>query len=327
MITITKDKIYRSTFSLKETKPNSETVEEIGVEDIIFSLGEEVELGEDVTFQRLFDIILFHKEFFNILYHTEMNGVMVDDFIMDYEKKFDLEVSPYQEYRLMISWSTSVYEINHEIEYYDFPLFEAFGKLDNRIDGEEYPISVSFSSLSEFKNKLVILNNVFEIQNQDSHENEIEASFKANYRPFLLNDVFSSILTEVAQYGAPSERDLARKEMEIRGHEITQMIEDGSIMEHIVSDEDLRKELREMVDEEHDDKDNITFWDVLYPKEKPIGKSSKEMVDDAIIALSEGVDLSLEEQMREAHEAEEYEKAAKIKKLIEKRDQNKNGKI
>ena len=171
-----------------------------------------------------------------------------------------------------------------------------------------------------------MLNHSFEIQNENSYENEIEAFFKANYRPFLLKDVIFAILKEIAQYGTPEEREIARKEMELKTEELAQSIEDGTIEGFFVSDDDLKKELREMLDEDHDDKDNITFWDTLYPKDKPVGRSSKEVADDTIIALSEGVDLPLEEQLKEAHEAENYEKAAKIKKLIEKRDKRKKGK-
>jgi protein-arginine kinase activator protein McsA len=43
-------------------------------------------------------------------------------------------------------------------------------------------------------------------------------------------------------------------------------------------------------------------------------------MDDAIIALSEGSSLTLEEQLDEAIEDDNFEMAAKIKKLIEKRD-------
>ena len=81
MITITKDKIYRSPFSLKSTKPDSDTVKEIEVGEVIYNLGESVEFGEDLTFERLFDIMIFHKEFFNILFSSEMRGAVIDDFI------------------------------------------------------------------------------------------------------------------------------------------------------------------------------------------------------------------------------------------------------
>jgi hypothetical protein len=322
MITITKDKIYRSNFSLKKTRPDSESVEEIEVKEVIFSMGEDVELGEDVTFERIFDMIIFHKEFFNILFNAEMSGLEVDDFISDYEQEFDL-IHPHQEYKLRLSWAGVVYELDHEVEFYDQTAFEAFGKLDTRIDGDEYPISLAFSSLSEFRKKLVIFDNTFEIQNERSYQNELEVDFKANYRPFTLSHLIGTILEEISHYGTPEDRELARKEMERRSKEINDWINEGNLYESI-SESNLREEFGEMMEEEYPDDDNITFWDKLYPSDKPKGKSSKEVMDDAMIAMSEEDDnLSLEEMLKEADEAEDYERAAKIKKLIEKRDQRK----
>ncbi len=324
MITITKDKIYRSNFSLKKTRPDSESVKEIEVGDIIFSMGEDVELGEDVTFERIFDMIIFHKDFFNILFSSEMNGLDVDDFISDYEQEFDLVV-PHQEYILRLFWSGIVYEIDQEIEYYDYSAFEAFGKLDTRIEGDEYPISIAFASLSEFRSKIVVMDNTFEIQNDESYDNELEAAFKANYRPFSLRDVVGAILREISHYGNPEDRELSRREAEKRSIEINQWIEDGTI-EDKIQYPDLTEEIRDMIDEDYDDDDNTTYWDVLYPSSTPKGKSSKEVIDNAIIAISEESELSLEEQLQEADETEDYERAAKIKKLIDKRDQRKRNK-
>lgn len=321
MITITKDKIYRSAFSLKRTKPDSEAVKEIDINDLVFSMGEDIELGEDVTFQRIFEIIIFHKDFFNVLFSSEMNGLQVEDFISDYEQEFDL-VIPNQEYNLIMSWSCVVYEIDFEIEFYDYPQFEALGKIDTRVDEEDYPISLAFTSLSEIKNKIITLDNTFEIQNNKSYENEIEAAFKANYRPFRVCDVISGILHEISNYGTPDDREKAKMEMEIKSREIEEWIEDGTIMDHLISD-DVMGEIGEMIDEEYDDSDDKTFWDVLYPSDKPKGKTTKDIMDSAIIAISEGSDLPLEDQLKEAHDAEDYEKAAKIKKLIEKRDERK----
>lgn len=322
MITITKDKIFLSDFSLKRTKAGSESVEEISVDDIIYSLGEVVEIGEDVTFERLFDMIIFHKDFFNILFNAEMDGLTIDDFILDYEKDFEL-LNPFQKYKLMLSWDVAIYEVNDEIEYYDYPVFEAFGKIDTRIEGEEYPINVSFSSLSQFRKELLVLNNSFEIQNSNSHMNEIEASFKANYRPFTLHDLFGSILHEITQFGTPDEREKALMEVQAKNEEINKWIEEG-VIEESFSSTDLIDEMSELLEQDHDDDDNLTFWDTLYPSDKPIGKSSKELAEDKMIALSEDEDLpSLEEMLADAEDVEDYEKAAKIKKLIDKRDEKK----
>ena len=81
MITITRDKIYSSPFSLKKTNSNSKEVKEIQASDVIKFLGEEVELGDDVTFKNLFDIIILHKDFLNVLFSKEMRELMIDDFI------------------------------------------------------------------------------------------------------------------------------------------------------------------------------------------------------------------------------------------------------
>jgi len=317
MITITRDKVYRSKFSLKKTKPDADSVEEIDVCDIIFYMGEEVELGEDVTFERIFDMIIFHKEFFNILFTLEMNGLEIEDFISDYEQKVTL-IAPYQKYILRLFWSGIAYEIDQDIEYYDYSSFEALGKIDTRIEGDEYPISIAFTSLSEFRDRLVVIDNTFEIQNDESYENELELAFRADYRPLRISDMISSILREISHYGNPEERELCRIEAEKRSEEINRWIEDG-VLEDKLLYSDFEDELKNMINEDYDD-DNISFWDKLYPSDKPKGKSKREMMENAIIAISEGSKISLEQQLAEADEAEDYEMAAKIKKLIDKRD-------
>ena len=153
--------------------------------------------------------------------------------------------------------------------------------------------------------------------------NEIEASFKANYRPFTLHDLLGSILHEITQFGTPDERDKTLKEVQAKNEEINKWIEEGVIEENY-SSSDLVDEMSELLDQDHDDNDNLTFWDTLYPSDKPIGKSSKELAEDKMIALSEDEDLpSLEEMLADAEDVEDYEKAAKIKKLIDKRDEKK----
>ena len=318
MITITKDKIFQSPYSLKKMKANAESIKEIEVREIIFSMGEDVELGEDVTFERLFEIAIFHKEFFNILFNAEMGGLKIDDFISDFEGIFVSE-SPYQEYVLRMFWATAVHEYEDYIEFYDSPAFEAFGKIDKRVDEFSYSISIVFSSLSQIKDKLVILDNIFEIQDDEELGEEDEVAFSANYRPFTVHNLFGGILSEITQLGTPKERDEARIEAEKNSKHIEDMMEGGSMYENI-SSENLKEGIKEMIEKDYPEDDFLTFWDTIYPKDKPSGKSSRELIDDAIIALSEGSNLTLEEQLQEAVDEDDFERAAKIKKLIEKRD-------
>ena len=318
MITITKNKIYRSPFSLKKTKSDSKDVEEIKSPDVIYALGDEVEFGEDVTFKNIFDLIIFHKEFLNILFTKEMHGFVIDDFIADYEKDFELAFDK-EGFNLRLSWQSEVFEYDNEVEFLEYTSFEAFGKLDIEEDEEDYPISIAFVSLSEIRNKLVFLDNTFELHDEESYANDIGALFKANYKAFTMYDIFSSVLREISFYGKPEQRDAQRKELEKRAQEFEDLIfEEGE--GGLVSWDDLSDEIDEMLSTEYDDKDNESFWDKIYPKQKLIGTSTQDKIDTAIIALSSELDMSLEEQLQDAHDSEDYEKAAKLKKLIDKRD-------
>src|SRR5690606_10964042 len=105
--------------SLKSTKPDSETVKEIEVSEVICYLGQPVELGEDVTFREIFDLIIFHKEFFNLLYSSEMVGLLIDDFVSDYEKEVTV-FHESQEYKLRLMWVSDVYEYDGEVDFVDY---------------------------------------------------------------------------------------------------------------------------------------------------------------------------------------------------------------
>jgi len=322
MITITKDKIYRSPFTLKSTKPDSDTVKEIGVDDVLFSLGEDIELGEDLTFGRLFDLIIFHKDFFNILFASELRGNVIEDFISDYERDIDV-VFENQEYRLRLSWICDVYEYNGDVDFIDYLSFDAFGRINKDIDKEEYGISIAFSSLGEIKNNLLFIDNSFEVHNSKTYEDELDAIIKASYKPVTSYQVISSILREISFYGKPEERDAQRKDLVKQNEQMEKWIEEGTMEENTKNWETVTGEIDAMIDENLQEDDNITFWDVLYPKAEPTGISSQDEVDNVIIALSEGSKIYLEEQLQEAHDSEDYEKAAKLKKLIDKRDGNK----
>jgi len=179
MITITKEKIYRSPFSLKKTQPDSDAVEEIQSADVIYSLGDEVELGEDVTFKNLFDIIIVHKEVFSTIFKKEMRGLLVDDFIVDYEKDLGVEFEDVG-FKLRLSWQSEIFQYDNIVEYMDYTSFEAFGRLHEEDEGD-YPIRLDYVALCEIRDKNIYLDHTFELYDEESYENNIEAIFKAHH--------------------------------------------------------------------------------------------------------------------------------------------------
>ena len=320
MITITKDKIYRSPFTLKKTRPDSEEVEIVTASDLIYMLGEEIELGEDVTFKTLFDIIIIHKDFLNILFAKEMNGYLIDDFISDYEKdiKSKLDDEPFD---LRLAWYSDIYEYNHEVEFFDYVVFEAFGRLSIREEEGEYPISIAFASLYEIKNKLIKIDNTFELHDDESYKSDIGAFFKANYKALTIYDVFRSILREVTFYGKPSERDKQREDIQRQATEFDELIHDEDYDEVFQNWDDIQDEIVNSLG--IGDVDGGSYWDLIYPNSERT-EERRDKIDSAIIAITEGSGLSLEEQLKEAHDSEDYETAAKLKKLIDKKNAKKN---
>lgn len=314
MITITRDKIYSSPFSLKKTNSNSKEVKEIQASDVIKFLGEEVELGNDVTFKNLFDIIILHKDFLNVLFSKEMRELMIDDFILDYERD---SVSSFntEDFDMRLSWQSDVFEYEKEIEYVEYVAFEAFGMLEED-DEEKYPISIAFVPLCDIKNKLVFLDYTFEIHDEKSIEDELGAIFKANYRAFTLYDIFSSILNEITFYGKPDERERQVKEIQNRMDNFNGFMSDSEI-----GDMMGWSELSDEIDSVNEDNDYVSFWDVLYPPEEL--KEEKTEIKGKLLVFSEISEKPLEVQLQEAHDSEDYETAAKIKKLIDRRNKQK----
>lgn len=309
MITITRNKIYGSPFSLRMTNSDSKEVKEIKESDIIRMLGEEVELGEDVTFKRLFDIIILHKNFLNTLFSKEMNELLIEDFILDYEKEPITSFNT-EKFDMRLSWQSDIFEYGVESEYAEYVAFEAFGIIDED-DEKSYPISISFVPLCDIKNKLVFLEYSFEIFD------ETEDVLKTNYRAFTLYDIFSSILNEITFYGKPEDREKEMKELQNRINNFDEYMSDSEI-DDTMGWNDFSNEIDDANEKKED---YLSFWDMIYPIEE-LKKEEKE-IQGKLLVFSEISEKSLEIQLQEAHDSEDYETAAKIKKLIDRRKDNK----
>lgn len=338
MITITQDNIYYSPFSLKHTSVKSSIVEEVTEDRLVYYMGEDVEIGEDVTFGRIFDLIILHKMFFNVLFNAELDGVRIDDFILDYNKEF-VDDGKKGDFKLKLYWNSDIFDYSDEVEYVDYVLFSAYGNIDKG-DTEKYLMSIAFTSLSEIKNSLLFVDNVFEINDfisniddgeefedyddDDEEENfEMGTIFRADYRPFTLYEIIGGILCEIAYYGKPEERDAQRVELDKRVEEIEKWKAEGTLEENTTSWNSVRDDIELNMDEDFVEEGDVnTFWNKLYPKSEYNDK--KNGIDGAIMALSEGAGLSLEKQLSDAVEDEDYEKAAKIHGLIFKRDGKKH---
>ncbi len=81
MITIEKDKILYRGYEYK--------VNEIPNNELGFHLNSPIEFGEDVTLERLINIIIENKELFNIIFSGHMGGYKIDYYIDEFNKVAD----------------------------------------------------------------------------------------------------------------------------------------------------------------------------------------------------------------------------------------------
>lgn len=201
MIRIEKDKILY-------TDPSDEQ-HEIYPADLPAHLGDIVELGEFVTFARIFDLLLDHTALFNTIFAGDLGGLMIEQFLEEYHKpvsytndSYDLEVH-------------IVCQAHHYTDYRDFEYYVAFhgvGILEGDTEAlEPYPISLSFTSLNELKNKYIRINNTVEIFSY-SEEGNIRRS-EAYEGDIKLFDFFAAILNEISFFGDPDSRDEVSQEM------------------------------------------------------------------------------------------------------------------
>ena len=148
MITITNNNIYHSEFSLS-TIHSLDRVEIIYIDEIIRFLSDEVELGESVTFKRLFEIVSHNALEFNEIFYSALGGYSLGPFLQEIENNPTENIE--SEF-LEIHWFADKYENELSIN----PSLHGISK-----EKEKY--AVDFMSLNNLKNLLVKINKSIEI--------------------------------------------------------------------------------------------------------------------------------------------------------------------
>ena len=236
MIRIEKDKILYT--------DNANETQEIYPADIPAHLGDVVELGEFVTFSRVFDLIVDNSALFNTIFANDLGHYPIEQFLEEYNKpvsridtSFDLEVH--------IVCQAHNYRDYSDFEYY--VSFQGLGILEDDPESDEpYGIALSFASLNELKTKYIRINNQVQVYTY-TEEGSIEQSpvYESDIR---LYDFFSAILNEISFFGDSDSRDRVSDDV-LRSAEAADSGEEELIpMEGIQAQWD--KELKEAEQEE-----------------------------------------------------------------------------
>jgi len=219
---------------ITQTSISNNKNENIQDNEIVLFLTEEVEF-ENITFARLFDLILINADLLDIVYYKTLGGFKIEDFKEDfYSDPIINELDDVDE--LQFSWLPDIsYEKNDNDT---LPILSMIIDLSAKnFNDLEVSYSLTFSSLADFKNKPIFINTNFVLHNKEDMP-LIEVR-----RNMTLYDIIKSILTEITYYGNPASRNIFKEEF-IR---ITQDLDLNENV-HTLSFDDLFRNIKDELD-------------------------------------------------------------------------------
>lgn len=197
MITITKNGIFWSEFGLENTK--IEFVKEISEKKLMYHLNDTVELSDDVTFGRFFELLFKNKKIVNKIFHTSLNFYKLKVWKEDFYKASINN----DNYKVAIRWYNELSFDGNELT--SHPSISTFD--DTVEDINDKYCGIMFSSLSDLKNKLMFLDDNYKIIHYDEKEDYKEKLIIGFKKPFTLYDIINGIFKEICFNGTPKIRE------------------------------------------------------------------------------------------------------------------------
>jgi len=258
MITITKDNIYRSDFSIVDLR-NIDMLETISDDEIVRFLSEEVELGESVTFERMFEIIIENKDKFNEIYHSCLGGYSLSPFINEID---DIPTEKTKLHYLEIFWHSDKSENDITIVSGLHGMGVETSDDGPYKKGDSIAYAIEFTPLNNLKYLNVRLDREVIMINYDRNNEDKRYQIELGNKSFTVFDLFYAILYEISWNGDPSGRENRLSELEESIELSEEQMKNGET--HTIDDledffEEMEKndkylvkykELRDRVDEE-----------------------------------------------------------------------------
>lgn len=200
MITITNKNIYYSEFPLS-TLNSIDDIDIINVKDIVHYLSDYVELGESVTFKRLFEIASSNSDKFNNIFYSTLGGFKLDPYFQEIENN-----------------KTEITGIDYIEVYWYGDKFDNDLNISPSIQGisKKYGYhSLDFTSLNNIKDFNIKINKNVEILDYNKIENkETEVKVYLGEKMFTLFELFNGIFLEISFHGGPQDKNEKIKEIE-----------------------------------------------------------------------------------------------------------------
>ena len=227
MITITNKNIFYSDFSVRNLS-SLDNCEIVYIEDIINYLSDNVELGESVTFKRLFEIVSYNVSKFNDIFYSVLGGYTLEPFLQEIENN---PTEKFESDYLEIYWHSEKYEDELNIS----PSLH--GVSYNKL--EKY--AIDFASLNNLKNYNVKLNEKVELFKYDM-QNFSDDTLDLGNKSFTLFELFSAIFYEISFFGGPQDKKEKFEEIGESIIEVEKIFKEKKEEEKLYSIDEIIKE-------------------------------------------------------------------------------------
>jgi len=216
MITITNKNIYVCEFPIYELS-SLDKAQVVEITDIINFLSENVELGESVTFKRLFEIVSYNIDKFNEIYYSSLGGYKLDPYLQEIENNTTEVIE--SEY-LEIHWFCDKYET-------ELTISPSIHGINTTTD---YSYALDFVSLNNLKDLVVKINKSVELFDYDKfRKSDDKKDFDKTIlgdKTFRLFDLYDAIFTEISFHGGPLDKKERLQELEESMTEVEESIKE-----------------------------------------------------------------------------------------------------
>jgi hypothetical protein len=206
MIKIEKDKILIGDYDIFK--------DEISIYDIPKYLNDSISIGDDVTFKRVFDILIQNRNIFDIIFYKTLGGYPLSIYIDEYVKSDDNHESEIS--YLEIGHATEIFDYENQREVTHYHNFH--GIVDNYTDEFhkkpcKMPMGIGFTPIYNFKKYNILINKNIEYTFFNSKTKKMRKIMKG-IQDITLFDFYTAILYEISWHGTPENRDSVRNELD-----------------------------------------------------------------------------------------------------------------
>ena len=194
-------------------------------DDITSCLSEEVRIGKNVTFERIFDLIVLNKEIFNVIFQQGTLGNYKIDVYLDEYNQDDDDKEPDSITYLEACWGCDYWSFDNDKEVSIYPSFHGIREgYTDKYQKEPCDMNIGIcGQIQNLKKYKMRMNNHVIFNDWDKEEEDLKKRYPIlmeGEKTMTLFDFIRGILFEISFYGAPSQREKFFKSLDEQVKEI-----------------------------------------------------------------------------------------------------------